>query len=116
MFQIYDVVLLCIIIKKLMIKYILGVAANKTCNADNALKVGQQIIDSMTGCSVKDFVFKKNKQAILRSSKSLKTEESKHLEPSLLFQRIIFLVDNKRQNINKLEVFKNELCHFPTDF
>ncbi len=81
MFQVYDVVLLCIIIKKIMIKYILGVAANKNCNADNALKVGQQIIDSMTGCSVENFVFKKNKQVILRSSKYPKTEESKHLEP-----------------------------------
>ena len=80
-----------------MIKYILGVAANKTCNADNALKVGQQIIDSMTGCSVEDFVFKKNKQAILSPSK-ISRKMAQFVLKNFKFVDILAFVVNQKNN------------------
>jgi hypothetical protein len=81
---------------------------------EEALKVGTEILDSMVDKSVKDYVFRKKSQVTLMTAKRADSLDIKHIDPSLIFQRL--LVVAKRPSYRK-ETASNTnyvllLCHF----
>ncbi len=74
--------------------------------------MGTDILKSMVGQDVHDYVFKKSKQAITLGSKSaIKISgESVQVDPQLLFQRLVTAGDR----IGELpSLFRYELCGYP---
>ena len=53
-----------------------GMSATTACNVDDAKRIGEQIMKSMIGVSVKDFVFRKKDQAVLMTAKSTESGTS----------------------------------------
>ena len=90
-----------------------GMSATTACNVDDVKRIGEQIMKSMIGVSVKDFVFRKKDQAVLMTAKSTESGTSvRQLDPSLLFQRLIVIA--KKSQADESEIFKYELCGHPS--
>ena len=89
-----------------------GVCAEESVNADQALAVGEQILNTMYGCNVLDYVFKKKNQVITMEKKvevslgGVKID----IDPQLLFQRLVTAGVNSGE---LKEVFQYELCSYP---
>ena len=91
-----------------------GVYAHESVNADDAKAVGQLILDSMVGQSVRDISFQRKKQAVpLAVKTAVKVDdESVQIDPQLLFQRLSLIATNGTHD-NPASVFKYELCSHP---
>ncbi|MCG8032823.1 MAG: hypothetical protein JAZ03_11700 [Candidatus Thiodiazotropha taylori] len=89
-----------------------GVVAEASVNVDRSHSVGTEILESMVGKDVQDYVFKKSKQAITlgaRSSIQI-SDESVQVDPQLLFQGLVTAGDR----IGELPLlFSYELCSYP---
>ena len=91
-----------------------GVVANENVNADKAKKVGDDIVASMAGKSVKEFSFCKRNQVVTLASKSavVSSDGSIKIDPQLLFQRLSVLAACRRIE-NPEEQFQFKMCSFP---
>ncbi len=89
-----------------------GVNADATVNVDCAKAVGDKILTGMVGKTVTQHSFQKKEQSVtLDSSNKVKIrEETIHIDPQLLFQRLVTV---GRHNDNLEEVFQYELCSYP---
>ena len=90
-----------------------GVTAIDTVNADVAKEVENKILEEMTGQYCKDFVFKRESQAITLDAKKhpKETDGDIHVGPQLLFQRLIAIKSHATEDTSKL--FSYELCSVP---
>ncbi|KAK3085994.1 hypothetical protein FSP39_011885 [Pinctada imbricata] len=91
-----------------------GVSGDERVNADKAFDVGKDILQSMEGNKVSEYVFKKSRQVITLSSKSsvkLDDDELK-VDPQLLFQRLLAATGGHYPDLT--EVCKFELSSIPT--
>ena len=91
-----------------------GVNAHESVNADDAKTVGQLILDSMVGQSVRDISFQRKTQAVTLAVKTAVKvdDESVQIDPQLLFQRLSLIATNGTHD-NPASVFKYELCSHP---
>ena len=91
-----------------------GVYAHESVNADDAKTVGQLILDSMVGQSVRDISFQRKTQAVTLAAKTAVNvdDESVQIDPQLLFQRLSLIATNGTHD-NPASVFKYELCSHP---
>lgn len=90
-----------------------GVVAHPTVNVFDAKSVGDKIIQSMEGTTVAAHSFQKKHQVVtmdVKSTVKVKGEEIQ-VDPQLLFQRLV-TAGNKSCDLS--DVFKHELCSFPT--
>jgi hypothetical protein len=81
-----------------------GQAAQKIVNVDNAKETGKQILHNFTGQSVCDVSFKKSNQAVTMATVSaLKIgEDVVHVDPQLLFQRVLAVVREERVRLEDI--------------
>ena len=91
-----------------------GVNAHESVNADDAKTVGQLILDSMVGQSVRDISFQRKRQAVTLAVKTAVKvdDESVQIDPQLLFQKPSLIATNGTYD-NPASVFKYELCSHP---
>jgi len=88
-----------------------GVEENGSANVDQARQVGDNILSEMVGKRVTQYTFKKKSQVKNLGAKSVKIEEDTvHIDPKLLFQRLI-TAGKYRDDLP--EVFEHELCSYP---
>lgn len=89
-----------------------GVTAGATVNCDTAKRVGEKILQSMTGKKVVDYTFRKKSQSITMGDKaSMKIkDEVVSVDPLLLFQR---LVTAGTRCDGLPTIFRYELCSYP---
>ena len=75
-----------------------GEVADKAVNVYNAKEVGEKIIQSMVGQDVFSYSFtRKDMVTTMKSKSSVEIDaELVHVDPMLLFQRLILLVGKKR--------------------
>ena len=93
-----------------------GEVADKSVNVDNSFNVGMEILKSMYGISVYDYSFKKKDKAVtmeVRSTVELDGEVV-HMDPQLLFQRLITTLVIGNSDTDLETAFSYELCTFPT--
>lgn len=90
-----------------------GVTAHHSVNVDDAVKVGHKILDAMPGQVVWDYSFQRKHQAVTMavSSKLNVKNENIHIDPQLLFQRLVVITTT--QDIVTEDLFKYELCTYP---
>ena len=91
-----------------------GVVAGEDVNAEKAKEVGEKILTSMIGKSVRDYTFRKKEQVVTLASKTaVKLRDgSIQVDPQLLFQRLT-LIATGGQYDNPQSFFKFEMCSFP---
>jgi len=89
-----------------------GVMADATVNVQCAREVGNKILKQMVGKSIAQYSFKNKEQVITLSNSSVVKirEEMVHIDPQLLFQRLVTL---GIRNNNLPDVFQYELCSYP---
>ena len=87
-----------------------GIASSNS-NAHMAEDIGKAIIASMEGEKVTKYVFKKKNQIKLMGAKIVSDGEVVVVDPQLLFQRLLMIVNNSNLNID--DVFKYELSVYP---
>lgn len=77
-----------------------GQAAEKSVNVDTAKDIGQNIMEDMTDKPVSDVTFKKNNQAVtMATSSAVKIgQEVVHVDPQLLFQRLLTVVRDEQRD------------------
>jgi len=91
-----------------------GLVAEESVNADDAKRVGQNILTSMVGHTVASYKFsQKNQVKTLASATHVKTNGGERIEmdPQRLYQR---LVVTGICDIAMDDLFRYELCSFPT--
>lgn len=92
---------------------ITGVMAEDEVNVDQSKEVGRRILEGMVGKKVTEYTFKKKARAVNMDSKSsikLNNGENVHIDPLLLFQRLVIA---GTQTDMLAEAFKYELCGYP---
>ena len=89
-----------------------GVYADSSVNVDEARKIGEKVLTSMTGKTITEYTFKKNEQAITLASKcAIKIDnEQVQVDPQLLFQRLL-LAANSSEDLPS--IFRYELSSYP---
>ena len=89
-----------------------GVIAAEKVNVTQAKEVGDSILDGMFGKKVCNYTFQKKDTAITMESKSkIQIDaEDVHIDPQLLFQRLV-IIGTQKDKLN--EAFRHELCGFP---
>ena len=89
-----------------------GVTCDASVNVECAREVGNKILKSMVGNIVQEYSFKKKEQAVtLSTSSAVKIkDEVIHIDPQLLFQRLVTVGD---RTDNLAEIFQYELCSYP---
>ena len=89
-----------------------GVTAPPSVNVHKSKTIGNRILASMEGESVASYIFRKKDQAVTVETKSsIKIQdEHVHVDPQLLFQRLVIIGTNNGQ---LQKVFDHELCHYP---
>ena len=94
-----------------LIKIHIGEVADKSVNVDNSFMV---ILKSMHGISVYDYSFKKKEKAMnMKVSSTVELDgEVVHVDPQLLFQRLITIGGTSNTDLET--AFSYELCTFPT--
>lgn len=90
-----------------------GVTAHATVTAHQGKSVGQKILTSMEGQQVGEYTFRKKDQAITIDAKSCVKirDEEVHVDPQLLFQRLI-TAGIRSDELS--EIFQYELCTYPS--
>ena len=91
------------------------VFADKSVNVDEAKKVGQNIIEKISGKQVSQLSFKKKEQAVLMNDSScVKIDEDEvYVDPQLLFQRLISAAHGSIPVDDLDSFFSYELCTYP---
>ncbi|KAK7474940.1 hypothetical protein BaRGS_00033827 [Batillaria attramentaria] len=91
-----------------------GQAAQSSVNVENAKKIGQKILEEMTDKPVADLTFQKSSQAVtMGTSSALKIgEEVVHVDPQLLFQRLLTVAQDNTRKLE--EIFRHELTSIST--
>ena len=89
--------------------------AERNVNADEVYKIGLNIIKSMTGVDTDKFIFKKKDQAVIMKSESpIKIDnEQIFVDPMLLFQWVIALVQGIGRDVDVETAFLYKLCTSP---
>ncbi len=93
-----------------------GVTADETVNVDQAQMVGTSVINALAGQEVHAFSFKKKDKAVTLLTKlSVKCDnEDVHVDPQLLFQRLVSSAARGTVSGDELEqLFTYELCTHP---
>lgn len=85
--------------------------ASSVSNTHMAQDVGKSIIACMEGEKITSYVFKKKNQVKLMGAKIVSDGEELVVDPQLLFQRLLIIVNNS--NLNLDDVFKYELSVYP---
>ncbi|VDI23197.1 Hypothetical predicted protein [Mytilus galloprovincialis] len=90
-----------------------GATGDSNVNSDNALVIGHNIISSMEGKCIDEFVFKRKNQVTTLSSKlNIKVDnEEISVDPQLLFQRLVTTANTMFPDVS--QVFKYELSAVP---
>lgn len=90
-----------------------GQAADSSVNADQAVEIGQRILQGMTDQSAADVTFKKSNQAVTMATKTGVTigQEMVQVDPQLLFQRLVQVAGNDTNRLE--EMFYYELANVP---
>ena len=71
-----------------------GETAHDTVNVDHSKEVGERVLKDMVGKNVTEYTFKRKAHAVTMKSKStvkLNKEEVVHIDPQLLFQRLVIV-------------------------
>jgi len=91
-----------------------GVVAGEDVNADKAKEVGEKVLCSMLGKTIRDHSFQKKDQVQTLASKSAVrfSEGSIQVDPQLLFQRLTVVARGGRYE-NPQAFFKFETCSYP---
>jgi len=91
-----------------------GVTADTNVNVDEAVTIGEMIVQNMTGKVAGKFSFKRSMQVVRMSEKADVTVfgEGVHIDTQLLFQRLTTAADRYVDDIS--EVFKYELSSIPS--
>lgn len=92
---------------------ITGVTAHNEVNVDNSKEAGRRVLKDMIGKNVAEYTFKRKAHAVTIDSKSkvkLNNEEVVHIDPQLLFQRLVIA---GTQEDKLAESFEYELCGYP---
>ena len=89
-----------------------GIIADSNVNVDQAKDVGNNILRSMNGQPVKNYIFRKKAQAVkLTTKSSVQIDgEQVHIDPQLLFQRLVMAA---RATTDTESLFQYELCSYP---
>ena len=88
-----------------------GINAGISVNVDTAKDVGEKILTSMAQQKVLKHSFKKKDQAVTLSTSAVKVNnETIHIDPQLLFQR---LITAGTRNDQLEDIFQVELCSYP---
>ena len=90
-----------------------GLTAGKEINVCAAKEIGLNILNSMTGKSVDEYVFRKKNQVITLNVASRVTieQEAMHIDPQLLFQRLLTVARATEDDL--MQAFQYELCNIP---
>ena len=87
-----------------------GINAGISVNVDTATNVGEKILASMAQQKVLQHSFKKKHQAVTLSTSAVKVNnETIHIDPQLLFQR---LITSGTRHDQLEEIFQFELCSY----
>ena len=95
-----------------------GVVAHESVNADQTVKVGANILESMQNKPITDHFFKRKEQAITLGSLTMldsttnKETNNVQIDPQILFQRHMLIAAN--ENLNTEYMFSYEICTYPT--
>lgn len=92
-----------------------GEEAQGNVNADDASKVGLQVIAKMVGKNISAFSFENSNKAVTMGSNNAILIDGKvtHIDPQLLFQRLMLMARNFNDEQLK-DVFKYELSQRPS--
>jgi hypothetical protein len=84
-----------------------GAVADANVNVDKAKLIGQTILNEMENQNVSEYTFKRTNQAVTLGTKnSLKINgEEIHIDPQLLFQRLVIVSDSSLENIEEIFEF-----------
>ena len=90
-----------------------GVSASEKVNADNSLKIGNRIIETMENQCPLTYTFKRSRQSVTLAADShtIKIDgEHINIDPQLLFQRLMMAADTED---DPMKLFEYELCTYP---
>ena len=87
-----------------------GVTAPPHVNVHESKSIGTHILAYLEGNPVASYIFQKKDQAVTMDTKSTIKDEYVHVDPQLLFQRLL-TVGTKNGELQN--VFDHDLCHYP---
>ena len=92
-----------------------GEVADKDVNVDEALAIGNKILESAKDELVSSFTFKRKEQAIVMKPDTVLTlkDDVVVVDPQLLFQRLIASVRDIGVDVDLETAFSYELCTYP---
>jgi hypothetical protein len=93
-----------------------GEVANVEVNVDKAKLVGNNIVKSMEDTKVSSYTFRKKDKAItMKNSSTIQIDDDViHVDPQLLFQRLIKSVQGIGSDVDIETAFSYELCTYPS--